>query len=186
MQGRSATRWFLCYWRDRLLRMETPYDACRAMSYCTALVTSSHIPVAHESYYALNRSHTVIKQTVWERWEGRQPVVFLLLSGSSSQDDNTLWWLPGNMSHYTALVTSSRKVVVDKKPYRHAWKASVDPTYKGMVDTSTQSATPHYMGCVSLPPVFWDEWSVLGIESVLQFWKWYTTKSISKLVSLPL
>ena len=92
-------------------------------------------------------------------------------------DQSTMpWWLPmtrchkapghrqPSMSHYTALVTSSHKVVVDKKPYRHAWKASVDPNYKGMVDTSTQSATPHYMGCVSLPPVFWDEWSVLGIE----------------------
>ena len=62
---------------------------------------TQHIPVASELYYAPNRSR-------FERGgEVDNPLVFLLLTDSSSHDDNVLWRQPHNMSHHTALVDSS-------------------------------------------------------------------------------
>ena len=53
-----------------------------------------------------------------------------------------LWLLP----HIRWWLIKSLIAMLGRRP--------VGVTYKGMVDTSSQWATPYCMGCVSLPPVF--------------------------------
>ena len=116
-KDQSTTSWWLpMSWRQKLPgHRQPPYWL--EMDHNTSPWPTNHITHQTDRVWSLNKP--------FERGgEIDNPLVSLLLTGSSSQDDNTPWCLPGNMSHYTVLVTSSHKVVVDKKHNRHAWKAS--------------------------------------------------------------